>query len=77
MIEDKFKYYDGYCKKCNSENCGVIGGLAECVWEEARIAEEEFIRQRELKDKIVYVSKKFNLQPECIHAILEELGYVQ
>ena len=69
------KFYDGYCNHCNSENCGLVAGLAECIWEEAARAEKEMAHNLELKDKIVHVANKFNLTPECVSGILEEFGY--
>ena len=53
----------------------MIGGLSRAIWEAAADAEAQMALKRELEEKIVYVSKKFNLAPECIHAILEEFGY--
>ena len=68
------QYYDGYCDLCNSENCGILAGLSECVWEEAQQAEKELSKQRELREKIVYIANKYNVKPEFLKAILEEFN---
>ncbi len=74
MSEVQYFYYDGHCKECFSENCGIFAGLPECVWEAAKFAEEELAMARERQLRISRVADKYSLSVELLNQILEEIN---